>query len=368
MPRTIAFLNKQGGVGKTSTVHHLAGTLARRGLRSCSSTPTPGQLDSGVLGPEATELDPRVTIAAIFDDAVPSLRVTWSGRRASTACPSSRAPRRRNSTTTRTPGSWDAPVRAPRRDRRGRRTGHDLVLIDCPPHIQLWAWSALVAADGVVVPLHAEDYGRRVKAIRRTIAHVRAECQRRPRPGRLPGDHVEQVASVHMTYEHYLRQLHGDDVFTASVVPLAKDFKEAVTYRKPIIEYKPRSAAAKAIAALADEFIARLDTAFPSMPTDHGGSPDGQLQDGHGRQHRRLDAGPGTDSRRINGLGNRPGVDHERQSEGRRRLDAAAVIHVDRIVPDPNQPRTEFDAEALHRLAAEPQGARPAPADPGPLG
>jgi ParB family chromosome partitioning protein len=41
----------------------------------------------------------------------------------------------------------------------------------------------------------------------------------------------------------------------------------------------------------------------------------------------------------------------ERQSDGRRRLDAACVIRVDRIIADPNQPRTEFDQEALARLA-----------------
>ena len=41
----------------------------------------------------------------------------------------------------------------------------------------------------------------------------------------------------------------------------------------------------------------------------------------------------------------------ERQSDGRRRLDAACVIRVDRIVPDPAQPRTEFDPESLGRLA-----------------
>jgi ParB family transcriptional regulator, chromosome partitioning protein len=41
----------------------------------------------------------------------------------------------------------------------------------------------------------------------------------------------------------------------------------------------------------------------------------------------------------------------ERQSEGRRRFDAAAVICVDRIVPDPNQPRTEFDDDSIERLA-----------------
>ena len=74
-----------------------------------------------------------------------------------------------------------------------------------------------------------------------------------------------KALSVHVTYEGYLRQLHGDDVFAATI-PLAKDYKEAVTYRKPIVEYKPRSAAAKAIAALADEFLARLRCTNP-VPT-----------------------------------------------------------------------------------------------------
>jgi ParB family chromosome partitioning protein len=41
-----------------------------------------------------------------------------------------------------------------------------------------------------------------------------------------------------------------------------------------------------------------------------------------------------------------------RRSEGWRRLEAAAVIRLDRIVADPNQPRAEFDPESLGRLAA----------------
>jgi ParB family chromosome partitioning protein len=41
----------------------------------------------------------------------------------------------------------------------------------------------------------------------------------------------------------------------------------------------------------------------------------------------------------------------QRQGEGRRRLEAACVIRLDRIVPDPDQPRAEFDPEALARLA-----------------
>lgn len=41
----------------------------------------------------------------------------------------------------------------------------------------------------------------------------------------------------------------------------------------------------------------------------------------------------------------------ERQKDGRRRLDEACQLRLDRIVPDPKQPRTEFDPDALARLA-----------------
>jgi ParB family chromosome partitioning protein len=41
----------------------------------------------------------------------------------------------------------------------------------------------------------------------------------------------------------------------------------------------------------------------------------------------------------------------ERQGEGRRRLDSGSVIRLDRIGPDPSQPRKEFDEESLARLS-----------------
>src|SRR5262249_16982823 len=65
VPRTVAFLNQKGGVGKTSTVHHLGGTLARRGLQVLVVDADPqASLTQGLLGPDAAEdLDPRETIA-----------------------------------------------------------------------------------------------------------------------------------------------------------------------------------------------------------------------------------------------------------------------------------------------------------------
>ena len=66
--------------------------------------------------------------------------------------------------------------------------------------------------------------------------------------------------SIHQMYEETLRALYGDDVF-ATRVPHAAEFPEAIAHRKPIAQYKPKGAAAKAIKALADELLARLDVA-----------------------------------------------------------------------------------------------------------
>ncbi len=68
---------------------------------------------------------------------------------------------------------------------------------------------------------------------------------------------VVKTLSIHTNYTADLRAAYGADVFDA-VVPAAKDFKEAVTLRKTVVEYKPKSAASKAIEAVADEMLARI--------------------------------------------------------------------------------------------------------------
>ena len=266
MPRTVAFLNQKGGVGKTSTVHHLGGTLANRGLKVLVVDADPqASLTQGLLGPDVAEdLDPRETIAAIFNDSCAAqardlVRPTGFANLALLA--GSEAAQHYNQ-----PDPWDSGLAqfTLRNALADAADGFDIVLIDCPPHIQLWAWSALVAADGVVVPVQPEDYGAQgLKAVRRIIARVQGEVN-----GRLVligylVSMFNKALSVHVTYEGFLRELHGQDVFLA-MVPHAKDYKEAVTYRKPIVEYKPKSAAGKATAALADEFLARLEARIPS--------------------------------------------------------------------------------------------------------
>jgi chromosome partitioning protein len=45
----------------------------------------------------------------------------------------------------------------------------------------------------------------------------------------------------------------------AATVPEAAEFAEAVTARKPVGFHKPRGAAARAIRAVAEELVARLE-------------------------------------------------------------------------------------------------------------
>src|SRR5262245_61630669 len=70
-PFIASFLNRKGGVGKSSSVFHLAGTFAAEGSRVlvCDLDPQ-ASLSQGYFGPEFVERLPKsATVAALFDDA-----------------------------------------------------------------------------------------------------------------------------------------------------------------------------------------------------------------------------------------------------------------------------------------------------------
>src|SRR4051794_38523086 len=67
----ISFLNRKGGVGKSSATYHLAGHLAHLGQKIllCDMDPQ-GSLSQGFFGPIVVEeLSKDRTTAALFDDA-----------------------------------------------------------------------------------------------------------------------------------------------------------------------------------------------------------------------------------------------------------------------------------------------------------
>jgi chromosome partitioning protein len=154
--------------------------------------------------------------------------------------------------------AWPGSERGIREFLDEARDAFDLALIDCPPNLHLCSWAALVASDFLVVPLSPEDYGAQgIIDVQESVALVQAG----PNPalgllGFLITMHDKRLG-IHTAYEALLRKLYGADVF-ANPFPLAKDYKEAVASRLPISHYKPKSAAAKAAQAVADELMGRV--------------------------------------------------------------------------------------------------------------
>jgi chromosome partitioning protein len=265
--RVIAMLNQKGGVGKTSTCHHLAGAFSRLGLRTLLVDNDPqSSLTQGLLGPDATRaLDPDDTIAEIHNgnDPFPGRVIRPSGVEGVDLVPGARSAARFN---------LPEPGRLPLDDQYNldaflsRVVAYDVALIDCPPNLHLCSWSALLAADALVVPTQPEDYGAQ------GIADVLESFEeaRRYNPGlKLAGFLLTKVVArqaIHRHYEERLRALHGPDVFELRV-PAAAAFVEAIAHRLPVEQYRPRSPAAEATRLLAIEFLDRAGVPCPSLST-----------------------------------------------------------------------------------------------------
>ncbi len=257
--KTVAFVNKKGGVGKSSCVLHLGVWLAHLGYRTLLVDVDPqASLSQGILGREALELDPSQTLASVYEQVgIPFAELIRSGGRPNLSI----VPAHDRMMSSNAPDPWhlDAEQFTLRDALSEVAADYDLALLDCPPHVMLCAWSALVAADGVVVPAQLEDFGvQGVSAIMDTIDNARELAN----PGlRLLGvlpTMFDRRLAIHQTYRADATQAFGDDLF-AEVVPASTDFKVAVTLRKGVTEHKSRAEASKAIGRVAAEILARLE-------------------------------------------------------------------------------------------------------------
>ena len=148
---------------------------------------------------------------------------------------------------------------------------YDLVFLDCPPNLYLASWNAMLASDFVVVPVPPEDFGAQgLRVVHQAIDHAS-----RLNPNlRLAGHLVTRYDGrllVHRACEQKLRALYGDAVFDG-VVPEASAFKVALTCRTPVSHHAPGSKAARVMAEVGHELLARIEIlAIPVLGAGAGG-------------------------------------------------------------------------------------------------
>ena len=209
----VTMLNQKGGVGKTSTCYHLAGTLAQLGRRVLLVDNDPqASLTQGFLGPQATQLGAAETITAVYSqDAIAGQVVRNVGVPGIDLLAGNRLATDYNVPN---PHEADWPTQVALRDFLADvAVGYDLVLIDCPPNLHLCSWAALVASNHLVVPLQPEDFGAQ------GIADVQESVDRvigGPNPalsllGFLITMHNAR-ATVHQVFEQHSAPLRGGRV------------------------------------------------------------------------------------------------------------------------------------------------------------
>ncbi len=266
---TASFLNRKGGVGKTSSVFHLAGSYAQSGRRVlvCDLDPQ-ASLSQGFFGPRFVESVPkRATVAALFDDAHDP---TPDDLIHETAFPNLWiVPATNDLSDHNTPRPEDAESQDALGDFLAEvGSGFDVILIDCPPNLQLCSWAALLASDFVVVPVIPEDFSSQ-GLIYVQQAIDQAMMRKNPRL-RLLGyvlTMYNRQLGIHKAYEKLLREQYRELVLE-NVFPIATAFKEAVTRRRPIAEDKPKSAAAESVHALARELSDRAPV-YGATPAEY---------------------------------------------------------------------------------------------------
>jgi chromosome partitioning protein len=144
---------------------------------------------------------------------------------------------------------------------------YDLILIDCPPSLNLITLNALVAADGILVPLQVEFYALEgITSLLQTVDAVRARFN--------PALEIEGVVltmydkrnSLSVAVESDVRAYFGEQVFK-TVIPRNVRVSEAPSHGKPVLLYDLKCPGSQAYMHLAGELLKREETFWNALAT-----------------------------------------------------------------------------------------------------
>ena len=252
MGKIIAVVNQKGGVGKTTTAVNLTAALHELGLKVLLVDFDPQANASSGLGVDKryikhsvydviiNDLNPvNAIVSTTYGDVLPS-HADLAGAGVELL-------------------SMDNANHRLAEALKKVRNDYDLILIDCPPSLELLTLNGLSAADGILVPVQCEYYA--LEGLSDLMSTLRA-VKRRMNPrleifgvaltmfdGRT--NFSNQVAEE--VRRHFPGKVFG------TVVPRNVRLAEAPSHGLPVTAYDKSSRGAKAYAAMAQEVKAKLN-------------------------------------------------------------------------------------------------------------
>ena len=251
MGKIIAVVNQKGGVGKTTTTVNLAAALTELGLKILVCDFDPQANATSGLGIDKRKIKKTVYDVVINEEPVENAIVTTKFAH---VLPSSAD----------LAGAGVELISLPDPNHRlgaalkRAREWYDVILIDCPPSLEMLTLNGLAAADGILVPVQCEYYALEgLSDLMATLRMVKRRINPRLEIFAVALTMFDGRTNFSNQVAQEVRSHFPGKVF-ATVIPRNIRLAEAPSHGLPVTAYDRSSRGAVAYRAMAEEFKNKL--------------------------------------------------------------------------------------------------------------